>query len=196
MGFSSPYCSFNIKFWTYGATPIYVNGVLDEGVFQFQIALMDAILEMIYRTNGKTVSKVWARLGEWMEAAITVLIQSPEPKWPTPDAPTLSPPQRRAALPPSEDAADGPEDLVLYIDIEDDLEDVIPPCALQSHGGRPHSGDGEFMLVSTPTSPLAVHRTPPAVTSSALHPTPPALAPSPALVPSPTCYRLYPVKYS
>ena len=36
-----------MKLWTYSCTPIYVNGILDEGVHDFQVSFFDALMEMI-----------------------------------------------------------------------------------------------------------------------------------------------------
>src|ERR1700733_12255974 len=88
-----------VKFWIYGCTPVCVNGALDKGVLQFEVAFMDAVVEMVFE-NEKETSEVWARLAGRLEDAIRALLQTTQPLLPPPDNPALSPPTSAIALPP------------------------------------------------------------------------------------------------
>ncbi len=118
---------------------------------------------MIFVVNGKSVDEVWESLGERVEAAIADLIQSPEPKWPTPDDAPLTP-LPNATFPPHELGSDEPEPgLTLLPDNESDLDEILENMrshALCSQIGRAHVADGQLNPASTFNSPPPTVRVP------------------------------------
>ena len=135
-----------VKFWTYGCTPVCVNGAIDNGVLQFEAAFMEAVVEMVFEDKKET-SAVWARLARRLDDAIQTLLQTTQPPLPPPDNAPLSPPMS-AVAPPSSMVKpisplidDDDEQLALY----DPMMDTSLKQALLSlpHVGQSNQADGQ-----------------------------------------------------
>jgi hypothetical protein len=160
----------HVKFWTYGCTPIYVNGALDQGVYQFQIDFFDALLEMIYQADGMTSRGVWERLGERLEKAIGGLLQSPEPTWPTPGDSPLTPAAVEADLPENNNG-DEEAELAMFDDVGFDLLDPGQSDAANAFPAKePHLTSGQFASASGSKS-MATHAPPNISSASRIKPT-------------------------
>jgi hypothetical protein len=73
--------------YTYGCTPICVNGVVDMGVYEFQKDLIDGVIEKAFVRDAhcQDMAAAWRRFGMRMVPAVRKLLASPAPVLPAID---------------------------------------------------------------------------------------------------------------
>ena len=68
--------------YTYGCSPICVNGVIDMAAYEFQKVFLDALIEQAFVRDDevKTMADAWVRLGQRMGPAVQKLADSSSPR--------------------------------------------------------------------------------------------------------------------